>query len=80
MPITSFTADPQVIKRGSTSKLSWTSEGCSDFVILPPAHGEPVEPNSSLEVSPTVSMVYLLEGKCAEEPNQWTVLVQVENP
>ena len=78
MPVTSFTANPETIKRGESSKLSWTTNGCSDCVILPPAHGEPVPPEGSSEVSPQQSTVYMIECKCAEEPNQWTVLVQVE--
>ena len=78
MPVTSFTADPQVIKKGQSSKLSWTTDGCSNCVLIPPATPEPVEPNSSKDVSPEVSTVYMIECKCTEEPNQWTVLVEVE--
>ena len=79
MPVTSFTANPPTIKKGESSKLEWTTEGCENMEIIPPMIGQKVEPNGSLEVSPEISTVYMLEGKCTEEPEQWTVLVEVTN-
>ena len=78
MPVTSFTANPERIKKGQSSTLKWTTDGCSDCFVNPPLQGEDIPPNGEKEVKPELSTVYRIECKCSEEPNYWTVLVEVD--
>ena len=78
MPVTSFTADPPRIKKGQSSTLKWTTEGCDNCFLVPPMKGEPEPPNGSAVVSPEIPTVYMLQCQCGAPPNYWTVLVMVD--
>lgn len=78
MPILAFEANPQRIKKGESSTLTWKTDGCDNCYIVPPMKGQPEPPNGSQVVSPEYSTVYLLQCDCGAPPNQWTVLVMVD--
>ena len=81
MPITSFNVTPPIIQAGEKATLSWTSEGCTDLYLLPiPGHpqGFQVDPNGSYEVEPDRSSVYMVTGRCDQDPNESTVLLMVD--
>ncbi|UCE06149.1 MAG: discoidin domain-containing protein [bacterium] len=54
--ITSFKANPEVIERGQSSMLSWTTAAGSIVTL----NGNPVNENDSLEVSPDTTRTYKL--------------------
>ena len=78
MPILSFEANPQKIKKGESSTLTWETEDCDNCVIVPPMTQQPVPPTGTLEVTPEQSTVYMLNCTCGDPPHEWTLLVEVE--
>lgn len=56
--ITSFKAEPEVIEKGQTSLLSWTTSPGSSVML----DGNPVNENDSLEVSPDTTTIYTLSA------------------
>ncbi len=75
--ITSFSAEPQLIDSGGSTRLSWGKIRNADFVSIDNGLGNVPIDGGSVVVSPIVTTVYTLEAKCRGVSETVQVVVNV---